>query len=139
MRGTGILINDEYSIYEDKGKIGFGLGIVFNFLLLSVFLFLYKYVKDYKYKVYFNLSLISFFLIPFSLQLEIVARLGYYFEVFTIITYPKIFQLLRIKSWKLIFILSIFIFKIYNFFIFFFSPVTHDYYFFYTTIFNNFR
>lgn len=130
-----LAFHEGYKVYDTKGEVVTGFGLIFNILLLIFFLYMSNYLPQ-KEKFIFNISLCGFLITPFALQVELIARLGFYFETFHIILLPLLFLYNRNVFLKYS-ITSIYcLFLLYLFFSFFQSPISKDYYNTYQTIFS---
>lgn len=124
-----------YSVYDKKGDVSSGLGLVFNISLFTLILFMYNYAKKEETLVH-KLSICSFLILPFALQIELITRLGYYYEIFHVFLFTSISYHLRnqIMRYSITGIYCIFV--LYQFFAFHQSPIWKDYYTNYQTIFS---
>lgn len=129
---------DKYEIYQEAGVVGTGLGILYLSTLLILLLY-YGRLQDKETGLIFNIAVISFLFIPLSLFIEIIGRVGMYFQVATLIAYPvTLFSIKKIVYRKSYVAILVFM-TIYTFFQFFYSSVYKDGYGSFHTIFSSGR
>ena len=129
---------DNYEVYigEFVENSGTGLGFLFNCFLTCILLAHIRYMPNPEYKNILILGSVAILFIPLMSFASLVARLGYYFSLFTIAGYPIIMQ-----NWvfnRYIKIAVIFIIILLNmrvFFAFFYSDIWYRAYFEYHSIF----
>ena len=127
-----------YEGIETDSSSGTGLGVIFNYLLLFTLLSqLHRFSPNIQ-----RLSIItsmSFLFIPFSSIIPMVGRIGMYFSIFSIVTYPMLMEKLPRKGyqqyWRLGLLIGFIIITLKVFFDFFYSPIWHKAFFVYHTIF----
>ncbi|MBP6182583.1 EpsG family protein [Flavobacterium sp.] len=126
---------DRYAVYTEGQDIKTGLGVVLSsFFLINIAYFLK--IQNVELKIPFKIAMYSFFLIPLGLVLVMIGRLGLYFEPFLIIVFPNILSSCKSKLYSNFLLFSIIVFLIYNFYIFFKSPIFIEKYEIYQTIFS---
>lgn len=124
-----------YLVYEDKGEIGTGLGLVFQ----AFYLFLLLYYHDRQVipnRVILRLVIIGIYIIPFSSSIMLISRVGFYFSIFSVAAIPLIAVSIKNSVLRLGFICLFFAYYLYTFIQFFNSPVWRDSFSNYTTIFH---
>ena len=127
--------NDDYLLYDKEGELNSGIGLfILSFFFLLV-LVSHKFFKG-EISMLYKLVILSFILIPFGLIIMMIARVGMYFSVFSIIVYPLVFEEVKIKSIKYLFLILLLSLTLKSFFDFFESPIYKDKYKEYYTIFS---
>lgn len=128
----------KYEVYQDAAIVGSGLGVLY---LSALFILLLYYGGNQKNEtaLIVYLSIISFMFIPLSLFIEIIGRVGMYFQVATIIAYPIILVSIKNPVQKKIFLTILLFMTSYTFFQFFYSGVYKDAFGTYKTIFSSRR
>ena len=79
----------QYSIYDEKGSLGYGLGIAFNILIMYLMLIFDRYFRREE-SLLNRISVLGTFIIPFSLVIMLIARLRFYFDPLMLAVYPFI-------------------------------------------------
>jgi hypothetical protein len=130
------LFSEKYESYSEKGTANSGLGFLFYTSLFLLTLVVDKY-QDKKITVFFKAAIVYFMLMPFTLIIEMTARIGMYFSPSVIIVYPFIFKTLKLQVYKSLFLLVLILFTIYQFFQFFYSETYKDYFMDYHTFFSS--
>ena len=114
--------NEEYLVYDEEGVLNSGIG-----LLINSFFFILILVNDRRYKderaMFFKLGILSFILAPIGLIVLMFGRINMYFSVFLIVVYPLVFESIKIKSIKYLFLILLFFLIFKTFFDFFESPI----------------
>jgi transmembrane protein EpsG len=128
--------SERYEFYSEKGVTNTGLGFIFYSTLFLLTLILDS-SQDKNNSLFFKLAIVYFILMPFTLIIEITSRIGMYFSPAIVIVYPFIFNTLKSKFAKAIFLPSILLFTLYQFFQFFYSETYKDYFLEYHTIFSS--
>lgn len=129
------IFSEKYEYYQDAGNISSGLGFIY-YSLLFIIVLLYEKKQDHKSSLFFKISVVSFIIMPLSIIVEMIGRLGIYFMPSIMIVYPNIVHKISIRSNKLIFITIFVIITFYQFFQFFYSETYRDYFMDYHTIFS---
>lgn len=129
-------INDKYSVYQDQGSVNSGLGFVYFTFLLLVVIFNDK-GHFLSIGLLSKISILSFFIIPFGLIIEMSGRFSMYLSPALIIVYPQIVSNFKTPYPKVIFASILIIFTIYQFFSFFYSKTYYPYFFEYNSIFSS--
>lgn len=128
---------EQYKGYGDLEliKLGTGLGVAFNVFLFLLVLYYEKFqIKDNS--LIFKISILYFMVIPFLFLIQMVGRIGMYFYPVTIAVYPLIFFKMKDIKFRAIILMTIILFTMFTFFQFFQSPIWHDYFMNYQTIFS---
>jgi transmembrane protein EpsG len=130
---------NEYTAYmefeEQESKIG--LGFILNFIINIITLYYLKHQKSTWKTIISNIIVISFLLIPLSFSIPIITRLNFYLTPLLIVVYPIVFENIKEKNNRYIFMLLISIFTIYQFIYFFYSETWTKHFFEYKTIFSS--
>lgn len=129
------LFSERYEAYSDKGTANSGLGFIFYSSIFLLTLALDK-LQDKKIAVFFKIAVVYFMLMPFTLIIEMTARIGMYFSPCVVIVYPFIFKTLKSNVYKYSFLSILLLFTIYQFFQFFYSDTYRDYFMEYHTFFS---
>lgn len=129
------LFSERYEAYSEKGTANSGLGFIFYSSIFLLTLALDK-VQDKKIAVFFKIAVVYFMLMPFTLIIEMTARIGMYFSPCVVIVYPFIFKTLKSNVYKYSFLSILLLFTIYQFFQFFYSDTYRDYFMEYQTFFS---
>jgi hypothetical protein len=79
----------QYKIYDEKGSLGYGLGIAFNILIMYMILIFDRYYKGEE-SLIIRLSVLAAFFIPFGFIIMLIGRLRFYFDPLTLAVYPLI-------------------------------------------------
>lgn len=128
-------LSEKYEVYEDAGVANTGLGFLYYsaaFLLLIYF----ERLQGREIALVFKIALISFMFMPVALIIQMISRIGMYFEPATIIAYPVILMNFKKPVNKAIFLTILVFFTTYQFFQFFYSDTYKDYFGAYQTIFS---
>lgn len=80
-----------YEVYEGGAEIGTGLGLIFNSFLFALILY-YERSQIAEASLLFKIAIISYFIIPISLLIMMLGRVGMYFLPVTIAVFPIIFS-----------------------------------------------
>lgn len=113
---------DKYSVYEGGQDASSGLGIILNSIFLLSIIYFYKF-QDKLLSVPFKLGILSFMLIPIGLTLMMIGRLGLYIQPFLMLVYPMILSTSKLKIYSYGFVFFLMLLTIYDYFIFFQSPI----------------
>lgn len=111
-----------YEVYEGGVEIGTGLGLIFNSFLFALILY-YERIVFADISLLFKIAILSYFVIPLTLSIMMLGRVGMYFQPATLAVFPVIFS--NIKNpilLKLTLALLVFI-TLYSFYGFFQSDV----------------
>lgn len=126
---------EKYGRYEGTAQIGTGIGIVLNLLLL-IFTLQYEKFQNQERSVLFKIAILGFLIIPLSLLLPMVTRIGMYFQITTIVVYPTVLLYLTRTYMKVAFISLLIFLNLYSFYVFFSSEVYGAHFSAYKTIFS---
>lgn len=123
---------------RDKADMTFGIGFIV--LLIPFFVSLYYLYTNIsitrKHILFVFLSCVGYIIIPFGLIIPLVGRVGFYFTLFSIISFPIVYRSIREKTLRNSLVALQCIISIYNYFIFFESPIWIRSYSDFNTIFN---
>jgi hypothetical protein len=96
--------NEDYLLYDKEGEINSGIGLfIISFFFLTLLLN-HKFFKG-EINLLYKLVVLSFIIVPFGLVIMMISRIGMYFSVFSIIVYPLVFEEVKIKSIKYMFLI----------------------------------
>ena len=128
--------NEDYLLYDKEGEFNSGIGLfILSFFFLILLLVNNKFIKG-EINLLYKLVILSFIIVPFGLIIMMIARIGMYFSIFSIIVYPLVFVEVKIKSIKYLFLILLLSLTLKSFFDFFESPIYKDKYKEYYTIFS---
>lgn len=124
---------DSYKLVE--GQIGTGFGLAYHSLLLLLTLHFSKFQKK-ETAFLFNLSIVNFFILPFSIVISITSRLIYYFQPALLVSFPVIINNIKIKPLKTLLIITIIAYSLRSYYSFLNNDVWQAAYLDYRTIFS---
>ncbi len=113
---------DKYSVYEGGQDASSGLGIVLNSIFLLSLIFFYR-TQETPLKLPFKVGILSFMLIPIGLTLMMIGRLGLYLQPFLMLAYPMLVSKSKLRIYNYGFIFFLMLLTLYDYFIFFQSPI----------------
>lgn len=113
---------DKYSVYEGGQDASSGLGIILNSIFLISIIYYYRF-QEKLLSIPFKLGILSFMLIPIGLTLMMIGRLGLYLQPFLMLVYPMILSTSKSKIYSYGFVFFLMLLTIYDYFIFFQSPI----------------
>lgn len=113
---------ERYTIYEDKGTLGSGFGVLFHGFFLILLLYFHD-EQNYAGKFLFKISIIGIYLIPFAVEISMFARIGFYFSVFSIVSIPLIAAQIQKQVFRMCFLGLHILYTMWGYFQFFQSPV----------------
>jgi transmembrane protein EpsG len=135
-KGLLLTVNDKYSAYTDQGSVNSGFGFVYFTFLLLIILF-----NDKKHNgeigLISKISILSFFIIPFGLIIEMSGRFAMYLSPSVVAIYPNLVNNFKAMYFKHLFVFILIIFTLYQFFSFFYSKIYFPYFFEYKSIFTS--
>ena len=126
---------EKYGRYDGEARIGTGIGIVVSLLFLGSLLYYEKFQSEDQRSL-FKIGILSFMIIPLSLIIDLITRIGLYFEPVVIAVYPLILFRMKEVLVKSAFVLLIIIYNLFIFYVFFTSDVFGEYFANYKTIFS---
>jgi len=129
-------VNDKYSAYTDQGSVNSGFGFIYFTFLLVILLFNDKNHKK-EIGLISKISILSFFIIPFGLIIEMSGRFAMYLSPTVVVIYPNLFNNFKATYVKTLFVVILIIFTFYQFFTFFYSKTYFPYFYEYQTIFSS--
>lgn len=107
-----------YEVYEGGAEIGTGLGLIFNSFLFTLILY-YERSQIAESSLLFKVAIISYFIIPISLLIMMLGRVGMYFLPATIAVFPIMFSNIKnriLKNTTLTLIIFIILHSFFGFF-----------------------
>lgn len=129
-----------YSDYyaNDNRTIKIGIGFIINLipLIISLLYLLKKQDTEIWKRRLVCIACIGSFIIPFSLIIPLIGRVGMYFSAYTIFSIPITYKWITRKELKLLFMLIYLLITLYDYFGFFSSEVFSKEYSTYKTIFS---
>jgi transmembrane protein EpsG len=125
---------ERYEGYHASAVIGTGIGLIYSSILFIVVLYFARFQVQ-ETALIFKIAIFSFMFIPLSFLIQIVGRIGMYFEPATLIAYPLVLKHIKKEYLKVIFLASFLGFTGYIFFQFFHSDLWSEAFGTYHTIF----
>lgn len=111
--------------YEQELKNSLRATLISSFFFFLILLNINK--LESKEIIYGKLYLIATILSILAVKTSMIARIGMYFDIFSIITIPRIFSKMRVKAYKqLLFIIMILIYLL-RYYSFFTNPLWESY------------
>lgn len=114
-------------IYEDSEQMGsVGIGFFINMLplVLSLFFLMSKRVEyDTQEKLQVAFAIIAFLIVPFGQIIALVSRVGMYFEVLKISAIPLVYANIKNTKIRTCFLSVFVLITLYDYYVFFHSPV----------------
>lgn len=136
------LFDDYESLYEDEEvTISFGLGYMLKLLIFGIYMY-YLVSSDTlgKYRDYVILAAISFIILPFQTIIPLIARINFYFQLFTIIAIPAVYNNIKDTILRNGLLILVCLLELYGYYSFFSpSSVFYDSYLNFQTIFFIFK
>lgn len=128
---------ERYGIYlnQDSVEINTGFGILYS-TLLFLLLFYYERLEAHRNSILLTISLINLIFVPLSLFVPMLSRISMYFSIINILSFPHLIAAIRKPILTKITMGAIIFMTIYNLIIFFKSPIFHESYTQYQTIFS---
>jgi hypothetical protein len=126
---------EKYERYEGTIELGSGLGLILNSSLFALILF-YACFKSNQTSLFFKIAILSYFVVPISLSLAQLARVGMYFDIAMIIALPTTVYTIKNTVFKVTILSIIVVITLFNFYIFFESDIYKNSYKTYQTIFS---
>ena len=124
---------DNYVVKE--GEFGTGLRFAYYSLLLLLTLYVCKFQKN-ETALILNLSILSFFIFPIGLTIDMARRFGYYFQPAILASFPILINQIKLKPLKIVIVLIIIIFTLRSYYTFMNSDIFRNAYLTYGTIFS---
>ena len=131
-----ININDKYSAYTEQGSVNSGLGFVYFTFLLFIIVFNDKRHNE-EIGLISKISILSFFIIPFGLIIEMSGRFAMYLSPTVVVVYPNLVKNFKQRYEKILLVTILIVFTMYQFVSFFYSKTYYPYFFEYQTIFTS--
>jgi transmembrane protein EpsG len=131
-------VGSNFSRYEEYGgtaEMRSGLGLVFSSALFGLVLY-YDFFQTEKTSLLFKIFILSYFIVPLSLSLAMLERLGMYFEPAMLIVFPTIVLNIKNFVFKIALLALIGFLTLYGFYMFFQSETYREPFRTYKTIFS---
>jgi len=112
----------KYEVYQGGAEIGTGLGLIFNSFLFALILY-YERSQVATVSLLFKIAILSYFIIPISLLIMMIGRVGMYLLPATIAVFPIIFSNMKKSILKDATLALVIFITIYSFFGFFQSDI----------------
>lgn len=128
-------VTDKYEVYQEGGVVDSGFGFIY-FTLLFIIVLLYDSKQTKEVALLFKIAILSFFIIPLGLIIEMSGRFAMYLSPTTMLVYPNILASMNSLVKKHVFVLVLLFFTLYQFLMFFYSETYEKYFFEYHTIFS---
>ncbi len=126
---------ENYTKYSISADSKYGISIVYSVGLFLLIIF-YEKIQSKEISLIFKIAMISFMFLPLRLLIQLISRVGMYFEVATIVVFPLIFMSINKPIYKIIFLSILLFMTIYRFLPFFQSDIWRSAFETYQTIFN---
>ncbi len=131
----------KYTYYLEEGKeeseLATGLGFIYKIFLMCLILY-YEKKQDRERGLLFKLTALSFLIAPLGFIAQLIIRVGAYFQVSMLVTYPLLMRSIDNRLARALIILMVMTFTLYDFYTFFFSETWGLHFFEYHTIFESF-
>ena len=138
-QNIGLIINiffEKYSVYNESSELGTGFGLIFNAVLLLIILHSAR-PWDYIKSKLAMIAIIGYLFLPLGLVIMMLARVGMYFQPFTLAVFPIILSKSKSSLFRTSLIVSLIAMTMYLYTSFFKSEVWIDAFATYTTIFSS--
>jgi transmembrane protein EpsG len=122
-----------YEVYDIPYTLSTGLGFIYYIIVMLIIMYYMQYELQEK-ELLFKLVIISYFIIPFQFNIELISRFSMYLTPFLIVVIPLIYYKIKKRYLKILFLSSYMFITIYSFYYFFESPVWHQAFSVYKTI-----
>lgn len=116
---------ERYKIYEDKGGLGSGVGLLVNGAYLWILLWLHDRQSEAG-RVLFKIVCCGLLLLPLAVEISMVSRLIFYFGIFSVATVPLIVSQIKDNVLRIVFCSAYMLYVGFVFFMFFQAPVWRD-------------
>ena len=126
---------ESYMRYEGTIELSSGIGLILNSSLFALILF-YAYYQSNQTSLFFKIAILSYFIIPLSLNISSLTRIGMYFDIAMIIVFPATVYTIKKPTIKVAVLAIIVFITLYNFNVFFKSEVFNKSFGTYQTIFS---
>jgi transmembrane protein EpsG len=125
----------KYGIYRGGEELKTGLGLLIN---MAIFLIMLFYLQNQKKEIslLFKLAIISYFCIPISMVLSMIARIDLYFQIALIAAFPILIISMKKQVLKIALTVLLMFMTLYSFYIFFHSDIWIESFGTYNTIFS---
>ena len=111
-----------YEIYEGSTEVGTGLGLILNSVLFGFVLY-YEPFQNKQMSFLFKIVILSYLIIPLSLGLPMLTRVGMYFQPAIIIVFPVIISSIKNSILKIAVLGIMVVLALYTFYGFFNSEI----------------
>lgn len=125
-----------YEVYQEAVAVGTGIGVLYSAFLFVIILW-YERFQNKETALVFKVAILSFLFIPLGFLIALIGRMGMYFAPATFIALPVILVYIKKVNYKMIFIASLLLMTMYNFFQFFRSETYRQAFSTYQTIFSS--
>ena len=114
---------DKYEIYENNiRQIGSGIGVVLtSFLFITIAI--YSRLQKKENLLLFKIAMLGFLVIPLSIAIPSIGRVGMYFQPALLVVYPLMMSQIKNSIVKYLLLLIILLLTLYNFKLFFENPL----------------
>ncbi|MEA5071060.1 MAG: EpsG family protein [Petrimonas sp.] len=129
------IFSEKYEFYQDKGVVNSGIGFIYYSFILILLLYNEK-KQNREVRLIFKISILSILIMPLSLILDIMGRFTLYLTPATIVAYPNLISKMKNPLFKIIIVLIICTFTLFQFYNFFNSTTYNEYFMDYKTIFS---
>lgn len=126
---------ERYVSYEEKGDVGSGLGLLYYGIYL-ISLLLTHNSQDRKGRLIVRMAVIGVCLVPLTITLAMLGRIGLYFSVFSTVAVPLVYVKISNRGVRIAYLLMHILFSVRAFMVFFEDPTFKDFYNSYITIFS---
>lgn len=124
---------------DDLSSNTYGIGFILNLIpLMLSLIYICDRSKEHKQweKLAVTISIMGFIIAPFTEVIPLIGRVGMYFGIYQVIAAPKIYSNISSPIIRIPLLMIFCIMLLYNYFMFFNSPVFHDSYSRFYTIFS---
>lgn len=125
---------DKYEGYIVGEQARYAISLPID-LLVYMYIMKYYHRQNSLYKLFFNLIIVGLYLSPIVSLAPGMGRLIFYFSLFSIFVYPKIYQCINNSFERFIFLFLLITLTVYRFFLFFINPIWYETVYKYHTIF----
>lgn len=122
-----LFLIEDFQIYqhyaEQEKTVSYGIGFILSLIpvFLSLKILLKANVSDDVYKIV-GISAISYVLMPITTTIALAARIGYYFEFFSIIALPYCYSSVKNKGIRIALLALFVLLYVYSYYNYFFLP-----------------
>lgn len=113
---------DTYSYYLENASGAsiseIGLGFFLNTFIYFVIMYNSQFEIDFEKSIFFKIAIISFIIIPLGFGVQLIGRLNFYFMPALLIVFPIVFTKMK-KIFRMVYVATVMLFVLYNFYMFF--------------------